>query len=655
MWLAEALWEARLSPWRRLARRAGEDERRRALETAAELMRASRRRAAARPRTQVLPPRRAAVPALRHADPVVGAGRRQPHRVLVPACQVGDEPARRVLTYVGSRRTPLRAPHLYESLRGFCLGGVRGRARRGGAVRVRGARDARQARRSTSTARSSAASSRSRRRRCAGCPTRATRSTTCGASRRRRSSRARTPGSADTSDDALFRSILLPLLTWTAERCGGFDWHDEAFDAAYAELEQSLFGTARTYVALAPLVGLSAGADGRPRRRHPRARRRSPARSRQLWPEARGLMPPEFGRDVDRLLRARARARARRRTRPSRRTRPPSWPTRSRALRLATAGRDRGRPGRLRAARLPAAADRAAAADRGDAAARRGDRGSTRSAARLAADLRERLPLADDDRELGEALDRWELSLFAEEPFRSAQLREALTCAARRRRRRVGRGAARGRAARREDGRARRAARGAARRARCGGDARDAVRRALVETLAARRPRRLVAALDETLLGLRPRPATVLARRAESRLVAALRRRRHAFGTRVGTDTSHLRSATVGAMDESGRRVLASGCERIERARADRGARRERAPASGCSTSCGRSSARPRRGRGPRATRARASAVDETSRGGGRNELDANRNGAVHGSRPPPSASQRSRLPSVPGPCATRR
>ena len=48
--------------------------------------------------------------------------------------------------------------------------------------------------------------------------------------------------------------------------------------------------------------------------------------------------------------------------------------------------------------------------------------------ARLAADLREQLPLADDDRELGEALDRWELSLFSEEPFRSAQVREALTC-----------------------------------------------------------------------------------------------------------------------------------------------------------------------------------------------------------------------------------
>jgi endonuclease-8 len=40
MWLAETLWEARLSPWRRL-RDVPEDDRRRALETAARLMRAS--------------------------------------------------------------------------------------------------------------------------------------------------------------------------------------------------------------------------------------------------------------------------------------------------------------------------------------------------------------------------------------------------------------------------------------------------------------------------------------------------------------------------------------------------------------------------------------------------------------------------------------
>src|SRR3954453_2966498 len=113
---------------------------------------------------------------------------------------------------------------------------------------------------------------------------------------------ARAHGSlGDTGDDALFRSILLPLLTWTAERSGGFDWHDDAFAAAYADLEQTLFGSARTYVALAPVIGLSAGNDAdlgggivlRPV---------VSGEISQLWPEARGLMPAEFGRDVDRLL-----------------------------------------------------------------------------------------------------------------------------------------------------------------------------------------------------------------------------------------------------------------------------------------------------------------------------------------------------------------
>jgi hypothetical protein len=45
----------------------------------------------------------------------------------------------------------------------------------------------------------------------------------------------------------------------------------------------------------------------------------------------------------------------------------------------------------------------------------------------LAAELLVRLALADADTTLAEALDRWELSLFQHEPFRSEQLRGALT------------------------------------------------------------------------------------------------------------------------------------------------------------------------------------------------------------------------------------
>jgi len=44
----------------------------------------------------------------------------------------------------------------------------------------------------------------------------------------------------------------------------------------------------------------------------------------------------------------------------------------------------------------------------------------------LAAELLIRLGLADADTNLAEALDRWELSLFQHEPFRSEQLRSAL-------------------------------------------------------------------------------------------------------------------------------------------------------------------------------------------------------------------------------------
>ena len=64
-------------------------------------------------------------------------------------------------------------------------------------------------------------------------------------------------GKRATEDEALFRTVLLALLMATAEGCGGFDWDDESSSAAYAELEGSLFGEHRLYVAVAPLAGLS--------------------------------------------------------------------------------------------------------------------------------------------------------------------------------------------------------------------------------------------------------------------------------------------------------------------------------------------------------------------------------------------------------------
>ena len=59
----------------------------------------------------------------------------------------------------------------------------------------------------------------------------------------------------------LYRSVLVPLLVRTAEGCGGFDWDDSAFDRAYAELEESLYGDGHSYGAVAPLIGVSIGAN----------------------------------------------------------------------------------------------------------------------------------------------------------------------------------------------------------------------------------------------------------------------------------------------------------------------------------------------------------------------------------------------------------
>ena len=309
----------------------------------------------------------------------------------------------------------------------------------------------------------------------------------------------------DSDDDALFRSILLPMLSWTAERCGGFDWQDEAFESAYHDFEQTLFGTNRSYVALAPVVGLSAGTDvelGEIRLRPIVAGEIS-----QLWPEARGLMPPEFGRDVDRLLVLELR-----RELAPEEAEPPDAAAELAdavtALRLATSGAIAAGPvvfERLdyRPLRVAPILPIAATQPRGEAAR------LDRVRAKLAADLRERLLLADADRGLGESLDRWELSLFSEEPFRTAQVRESLECLL------GGDGGYWGAAMRTavlltDKTRERAELLESLREERLRRDARDAVRRALVETLLHGNRLELIAALDDTMLGLRARPASML-------------------------------------------------------------------------------------------------------------------------------------------------
>jgi hypothetical protein len=321
-------------------------------------------------------------------------------------------------------------------------------------------------------------------------------------------------GVKPTEEEALLRTVLLPLLVKTAEACGGFDWDDGAFEHAYADFETSLFGERRAYAAVTPVIGISAPVQldlGRGIRLRPAATGELAA----LWPEAGGLLPAGFGREPDRLcvleLEQALAPKA---------VEPPDAPGELgdvvTALRLATAApvaagpvlfeRLDWRPLGIRPVLPISATQPGGEPTRLDA-----------FRARLASDLLGRLGAADADPELGEALDRWELSLFQDEPFRSEQLRESLTAllggtdglwAASLRaslllgespRERAGLMARLSRLARGE---------------RVAEDDADLQRRALVEVLMHEDRIRLVDALDESALGLRPRPAGYFAARA---------------------------------------------------------------------------------------------------------------------------------------------
>jgi hypothetical protein len=307
-------------------------------------------------------------------------------------------------------------------------------------------------------------------------------------------------GPRRSEDDAFFASVLLPLLVRTAESCGGFDWDDAAFDRAYAELETSLFGRGHAYGAVAPLVGITLGGGQVELGSGLRVRGAAVGELAKLWPEANGLLPADFGREPDRLAvleleRALERGASE----------PPDAPGEIAdavtAIRLATSApvaagpvlfeRLDWRPYGVRPA-LPIAATQPA----GEPTRLDSFRGG------LAADLLARLGAADDDPDLGEALDRWELSLFQDGPFRAEQLRESLVAL-------LGgtdglwAAVVRGAILLGETARER-----ADFQSRLAGDPQpDAVRRALVETLLRGDRATLVRMLDETILGLRPAPA----------------------------------------------------------------------------------------------------------------------------------------------------
>ena len=232
-------------------------------------------------------------------------------------------------------------------------------------------------------------------------------------------------GRDPSEDEALFRTVLLDLLIRVAEACGGFDWDDESFDRAYDALEQSLFGDRRAYIAVAPLVGITAGLQ-RVLSEGIRVRPVADGELARHWPEAKGLLPPGFGSEPDRYCVVEFRVGL------DAGEDVPDAPAEIAdvvsAIRLATAAPLSagpvlfetldGRPYGIRPV-LPIAATQPP----GEATKLDEFRGA------LAAELLVRMGLVDADTNLAEALDRWELSLFQHEPFRSEQLRAALEAA----------------------------------------------------------------------------------------------------------------------------------------------------------------------------------------------------------------------------------
>ena len=304
-------------------------------------------------------------------------------------------------------------------------------------------------------------------------------------------------------DEALFGSVLLPLLMDTAELCGGFDWDDDAFVRAYAGLESALFGDRHQFGAVAPLIGISTGGTTIELGGGMRLRLAAPGELAKLWPEANGLLPMDFGREPDRLCVLELE-----RALDPGAAEPPDAPGEFAdaitAIRLATAApvaagpvlfeRLDWRPYGIRPVLPIAATQPAGEPTRLDS-----------FRATLAADLLAELGSADDDAELGEAIDRWELSLFQDGPFQAEQLRESLAAL-------LGgndglwAAAVRGALLLGDTPRAR-----AEVQDRLSGDPDpDVVRRALVAAVLHGDRPQLVASLDESILGLRPPPAVVL-------------------------------------------------------------------------------------------------------------------------------------------------
>ena len=388
----------------------------------------------------------------------------------------------------------VRAPHLYRSLRLFSrrvLAPPRSWSRAGSCRSPSRSTPRRPARALRVPAARPRLRRRARRDRCAAPDSRAALDDLRAEPAAQIFARAHAGGSAPARRGAAAAPCSLPLVTSVAEACAGFDWNDEAFDRAYVELERSLFGDAPR---LRRRSRRSSGS--RPARR--RARRRPPAPRRRAGRARRALARGEraaAGRLRPRArpaLRARARAHAARRRRRAARTRRASSPTRSAPCASRPPGAISAGPVLFERLDWRPFGIRPVLPDRRDAAARRGDAARPGARGRSPPTCARGSRRSEDDPELGRGARP--LGAVAV-PGRAVPLGAAARVAgraARRHRRAVGGGRARGGAARRDAAGSRRAARaaaGARRRARRSSRPADDIRARARPGARPRRPR----------------------------------------------------------------------------------------------------------------------------------------------------------------------
>ena len=409
MWMAEALWEASLSPWKRV-RDVRDAEVRRALTAArstdAAALDSGRSGRAVYRRAWLYP----AVAAARSSALAARATRTESRTGVPAGC--GQERPRRGVSKTDGGSSTAPAPSL---LRAFCLGAFvhLGRAleegddlpfafeehaQRGGLLLPLRVPPSRPLLRRVA---------RASWRRCADRARGAL-------ARAGGDSPALTRGRGQPRSRRLSRTVLLAPLISTAEGCGGFDWDDVAFERAYGELERSLFGTARAYAAVAPIVGISVVTEVQ-LGGGILARAAATGELAHHWPEAQGLLPhgASAARPTAIAYSSPSATSRQGRSRPTPR---PSSPTPS--------PRSGSRPPR-RWRRGPVLFERLDWRPFGirpvlPIAATQPPGEPTRLdsfRAELTRELLDRPVLADADPALAEALDRWELSLFQHEPF----------------------------------------------------------------------------------------------------------------------------------------------------------------------------------------------------------------------------------------------